>query len=157
MAGHLARKLCAAAGLAAALALGAGASGRADSGFIPVPRIVIYPGDPFVNDVLVDAPAGSVDSVGPYIRSRDELFGKVSQRTLLPGRPIPLQAVTNPRVVRSGATVKMIYIDGGLSIETTGAALQDGGVGDFIRLRNADSGVAVEGRVQADGSVLVGG
>jgi len=81
----------------------------------------------------------------------------VSQRTLLPGRPIPLQAVTNPRVVRSGATVKMIYIDGGLSIETTGAALQDGGVGDFIRLRNADSGVAVEGRVQADGSVLVGG
>lgn len=157
MTGSLGRKIWAAAGLSAALALAAGANCRADPAFIPVPKAVIYPGDPLVNDVLVDAPVESVDAAGAIVRSRDELSGKVSQRTLLPGRPIPLQAVTNPRVIRSGSSIKMIYVDGGLRIETTGAALQDGGVGDFIRLRNTDSGVAVEGRVQADGSVLVGG
>ena len=31
----------------------------------------------------------------------------------------------------------MVYIDGGLQIVTTGAALQDGGVGDTIKVRNS--------------------
>ena len=51
----------------------------------------------------------------------------------------------------------MVYIDGGLQIVTTGAALQDGAVGDFIKLRNVDSGVTVIRPVQADGTVLVSG
>ena len=51
----------------------------------------------------------------------------------------------------------MVYIDGGLQIVTTGAAMQDGAVGDYIKLRNVDSGVVVSGQVQADGTVLVSG
>ena len=36
---------------------------------------------------------------------------------------------------------------------TTGAALQDGSIGDVVRVRNSDSGVTVSGAVQPDGSV----
>ena len=38
---------------------------------------------------------------------------------------------------------------------TTGAALQDGSIGDVVRVRNSDSGVTVSGAVQPDGSVKV--
>ena len=51
----------------------------------------------------------------------------------------------------------MIYIDGGLFITATGDALQDGVVGQTVKLRNEDSGVTVSGRVRADGAVQVGG
>jgi flagella basal body P-ring formation protein FlgA len=69
----------------------------------------------------------------------------------------PLHGIDNPRVVVNGAQVQMVYIDGGLQIVTTGAALQDGAVGDFIKLRNVDSGVVISGQIQADGTVLVSG
>jgi flagella basal body P-ring formation protein FlgA len=35
--------------------------------------------------------------------------------------------------------------------------LQDGFVGQTIKVRNADSGVTLTGRVRSDGSVLVSG
>ena len=53
--------------------------------------------------------------------------------------------------------MKLVYSEGGLLIMTEGAALQDGGVGDIVRVRNSDSGVTVTGAVQPDGSVKVGG
>jgi len=143
--------------LTVAVILAAALPAAADPAYVPVPKVMIYPGDGFSNDTLTDAPAASLDIGANDVRSRAELLGKVAQRTLLPGRPIPLQALTNPRVVRSGSAVKMLYVDGGLRIEASGTALQDGGVGDLIHLRNADSGVAVDGRIQVDGTVLVGG
>jgi len=59
--------------------------------------------------------------------------------------------------VRNGAAVRIEYRDGALTIAVAGEALQDGGVGDFVKLRNADSGVTVSGQVQADGTVQVSG
>jgi flagellar basal body P-ring formation protein FlgA len=53
--------------------------------------------------------------------------------------------------------VRLIYADGGLLIMTSGAALQDGSIGEVVRVRNSDSGVTVSGAVQPDGSVKVGG
>jgi flagellar basal body P-ring formation protein FlgA len=40
---------------------------------------------------------------------------------------------------------------------TTGAALQDGSIGDVVKVRNDDGGVTVSGAVQPDGSVRVSG
>ena len=55
------------------------------------------------------------------------------------------------------AEVKLIYAEGDLVITTTGAALQDGSIGDIVRVRNSESGVTVSGAVQPDGSVRVSG
>ena len=124
---------------------------------VPAARVVIYPGDIINDSMLEDISVADAQDDAPYALSRRDVVGKASGRTLLPGYPIPLQALVNPRVIRNGAVVKMMYVDGPLSIETIGAAMQDGGPGDWIHLRNVDSGVPVEGRVQADGTVLVGG
>ena len=97
------------------------------------------------------------DPFGPYAQDRSEVVGKAARLTLLPGRPIPLRGIVNPRVVVNGAEVKLVYIDGGLSIMTTGAALQDGTIGEMVKVRNTDSGVTILGRVMPDGTVRVGG
>jgi flagellar basal body P-ring formation protein FlgA len=123
----------------------------------PTPKAVIYPGDVIRGDMLLDEAKPARDSGGPYIEDRDLIVGKVARLTLLPGHAIPFAGVANRRLVANGGEVTLVYSEGGLTIVTTGAALQDGSIGDFVRVRNSDSGVTVMGAVQADGSVMVGG
>ena len=124
----------------------------------PTPKSVIYPGDVIRDDMLADRPEGGVrDGGGPFVDDRALIVGKVARLTLLPGHAIPFAAVSNRKVVANGAEVKLIYAEGDLLIVTTGAALQDGSIGDVVRVRNSDSGVTVSGAVQPDGSVKVGG
>jgi flagellar basal body P-ring formation protein FlgA len=66
-------------------------------------------------------------------------------------------AINNPRAVVNGAEVRLIYSDGGLTIAASASALQDGAIGDVIKVRNTDSGLTVSGVIQADGSVRVSG
>jgi flagellar basal body P-ring formation protein FlgA len=123
----------------------------------PTPRVVIYPGDVIRDDMLADVTDAARDGSGPFVEQRALIVGKVARLTLLPGHAIPFSGVSNRKVVANGAEVKLIYSEGGLVIMTTGAALQDGSIGDIVRVRNSDSGVTVSGAVQPDGSVRVSG
>ena len=130
----------------------------AQSSLTPIPRAVIYPGEIIRDDMLVDASDEEIEmQTGAVARMRSALVGKMARRTLLPGRAIALAAIDNPRLVIIGTEVKLIYSEGGLRIVTSGAALQDGAVGDTVKVRNSDSGVTVSGLVQADGTVRIGG
>ena len=131
--------------------------GAAQEAPAPTPRVVIYPGDIIRDDMLADITSAARDGSGPFIESRSLIVGKVARLTLLPGHAIPFTGVSNRKLVTNGAEVRLIYSDGGLIIMTTGAALQDGSIGDIVRVRNNDSGVTVSGAVQPDGSVNVSG
>jgi flagella basal body P-ring formation protein FlgA len=135
-----------------------GGGAEAQDSTLPTPRVVIYPGDIIQNDMLMDAPADEVQGVvGTVVETRSELIGKRAIRTLLPGRAILAIAVGNPRAVVNGAEVTLVYSEGDLKIVAAASALQDGGVGDVIKVRNIDSGLTISGTVQADGSVRVSG
>ncbi len=121
------------------------------------PKVVIYPGDVIRDDMLADDSQAVRQGQGPFVESRALIVGKVARLTLLPGRAIPFSGVSNRKLVSNGAEVKLIYSEGGLLIMTTGAALQDGSIGDIVRVRNSDSGVTVSGAVQPDGTVRVSG
>ncbi len=123
----------------------------------PTPRVVIYPGDVIRDDMLADNPLAVRQGPGPFVEFRALIVGKVARLTLLPGHAIPFSGVSNRKVVSNGAEVKLVYSEGGLLIMTTGAALQDGSIGDIVRVRNSDSGVTVSGAVQPDGTVRVSG
>lgn len=91
-----------------------------------------------------------------YVLNISQIEGKVSKRTLLPGKAIPLSALGEPTVVFRGKTTKMIFKSGDLTITALGRPLDDGGTGEWIKIRNIDSGRLVSGVVLADGSVQVG-
>lgn len=129
----------------------------ADNALAPSPRNIIYPGDVISDNLLIEAPIAAPPYSGPVAMSANDIVGMVATRTLLPGQSIPMAAVAPPRVLRAGAPVTMIYVDGGLTIEASGSALQDGAAGQIVKVRNDDSGVTVSGRVRPDGSVLVSG
>ncbi len=123
---------------------------------VPAPKQVIYPGDVIRDAMLTDI---SVDEAsaddGSIVGSRAALIGKIAKRTLLPGREILAIAIENPRAVANGAHVTLVYRDGALTIVTSAQALEPGGVGDTIKVRNDDSGLTVSGKIQPDGSVGV--
>lgn len=137
------------------------ASGRADAqrNTVPVPVMIIYPGDLITDELLADRDFSADPGAGQMagVRMRAELVGKAARRTLLPGQPIPANAVSAPKVVSNGAKVRMLFEDGGLRITALGTALQSGSAGDTIAVRNMSSGLTVSGIVQTDGSVYIGG
>jgi flagella basal body P-ring formation protein FlgA len=137
--------------------LGLAASAGAQEARAPSPKRIIYPGDVIAEEMLVETPLAAPAYAGPVAMSAGDVVGMAAIRTLLPGQSIPMSAVAPPRVLRAGAPVKMVYVDGGLTITASGSALQDGAVGQTVKVRNDDSGVTVSGRVRADGSVLVDG
>lgn len=131
----------------------------AESNILPVPNVIIYPGEVIRDQSLVDRDfsADSPASKFPAIDTREAIVGKVARRTLLPGSPIPRNAVGEPKAIASGAKVRLLFEYGGLAITAYGTALQAGSVGEIISVRNLGSGLTVSGAVQADGSVRVGG
>jgi len=141
----------------AAIAASCAIPAVAQEAFAPTPRVVIYPGDVIRDDMLADAAEAARDGSGPFVEQRSLIVGKVARLTLLPGHAIPFSAVSNRKLVANGAEVKLTYSEGGLLIMTTGSALQDGSIGDIVKVRNDDSGVTVSGAVQPDGSVSVSG
>ncbi len=129
----------------------------AQEGLLPTPKAVIYPGDLILDEMLVDLPNAARDGSGPFVNSRSLIVGKAAKLTLLPGHAIPFSGVSNRKLVSNGAEVKLVFSEDDLVITTTGAALQDGSIGDIVKVRNDDSGVTVSGAVQPDGSVRVSG
>ncbi len=126
---------------------------------LPAPGVTIYPGDIIKDSWLVDHeyPSGIATTRGDIILNRAAIVGKIARRTLLPGAPIPSNAVADPKIVANGAKVRIVFEEEGLTITAYAAALQAGGVGEVISLRNLDSGLTISGTVQPDGSVRVGG
>ena len=99
--------------------------------------------------------ASNLLGVALFIEGRTTLVGRMARRTLLPGQPIPTNAVEDPWAVARGAVVKVIVEDSGLWIVTYGSALQSGATGALIPVRNVDTGVIIRGVVQPDGTVKV--
>jgi flagellar basal body P-ring formation protein FlgA len=148
-----------AVGIVVALAmamLGAGAALAATLD-LPVPRVTIYPGDTISADQLADrAFLAHTVTRSSVFDDRQALIGKVARRTLLPGQPVAVHAVRDPYLVNQGKSSLVIFESGGLTITTQAIALQNGGAGDVITLRNPDSGTVIQGTVEHDGTVRVG-
>jgi flagella basal body P-ring formation protein FlgA len=128
----------------------------ADEKRLPVPAVSIRAGELIRDDMIAErAFAPNLLGVALFIESRQVLVGRMARRALLPGQPIPTNAVDDPWTVARGAMVKVVVEDSGLSIVTYGSALQSGAAGALIQVRNSDTGVIIKGIVQADGTVRV--
>src|SRR5262245_60192859 len=125
---------------------------------LPVPRVTLYPGDAITEDHLTErAFIAHTVARSTIHATRESLIGKVARRTLLPGQPIPLNAVRDPYLVTQGKNAMVILEEGGLTITASAMALQNGGVGDLVTLRNLDSGMVIKGTVAPDGTVRLAG
>src|SRR6266567_3255213 len=128
----------------------------ADERRLPVPAVSLRVGELIRDDMIAErAFAPNVLGVAMFIEGRQVLVGRMARRALLPGQPIPTNAVEDPWTIARGAMVKVVVEDSGLSIVTYGAAMQAGAPGALITVRNTDTGVIIRAIVQPDGTVKV--
>ena len=81
---------------------------------------------------------------------------KVVARVSIPSGEVVLERfVEVPFAVKRGQLVKIVAKKGGIYVETLGRALQNGRVGDIIRVKNVYSGKVIEGRVENEETVVV--
>jgi len=121
---------------------------------LPVPAVTLYPGDVIADVHLVDRAFRVAGRVA--VDNRLSLVGKVVRRTLLPGQPIPLNAVDDPKVVRRGVPTQVVFRESDLVITGIVEPMASASVNEMVKARNPDSGLIVVGVVQADGTIRVG-
>lgn len=124
---------------------------------LPVPAVTIYPGDTISETMLKDRVfPGSYRFRTAVVEAPRVLVGKTARRTLLPGEPIPMNAIDDPKLVTRGVQAAILFEEGGLSILGVGIPLQSGALGETIQVKNVDSGRIITGRVQPDGRIRIG-
>lgn len=102
---------------------------------------------------LADVPLASLP--GAALRLSSDLVGKEVQRALLPGRPIVATSVREPRAVRRGDQVQIAFTGAGIALTAPGRALQDGVLGEEIRVVNLASNRTITATAAGSGRVTV--
>lgn len=141
------------------LALSSGAAGpaRAAELVLPVPTVTIYQGDIIKESMLrLQSYPETFKARAAVIDAPLAMVGRTARRMLLPGEPVPVNAVDDPRLVSRGAPTQIVFEENGLFITTVGSPLQNGGLGELIRVRNSDTGRIILGTVMADGRIRTG-
>lgn len=90
-----------------------------------------------------------------YLTSLDEVAGMQARRTISPGTPLNKYMLAKPDVIKRGAMVSILVRMGDLEVTAAGEAMQSGGVGDTIRVRNVNSKKVVTAQVLDGTSVLI--
>ena len=124
---------------------------------VHIPNRVIYPGETVDIAALKEVTLKPGKVIPPAVVFRiPQIEGKVAKRTLLPGRYIPATSLREAWLVEQGASVQVMFVSGSLTISATAVTLQSGAAGDFVKVRNIDTGKVFSGTVMADGSIRVG-
>jgi len=92
---------------------------------------------------------------GPVLTRSSDLVGMRVKRSVQAGRVWQPRDIETVPVVRRGELVRLRLQSGGLRIDGTGKAGEDGRLGDFIRVLNVVSKRYVTGRVDEEGTVHV--
>ncbi len=144
-------------GVVVALLLAVMAPAAAATMDLPVPRTTIYPGDTISADQIMDrAFLAHTVTRSTVFDSREALIGKVARHRLLPGQPVPVNAIRDAYLVNIGKASLVTFEVDGLSITMHAIAMDNGAIGDVVKLRNPDSGVIIQGTVGRDGTVRLG-
>ncbi len=124
-------------------------------GYAVVPTAMIYPGEPITRNQVTEVPVTNPNIAPGYADNIEAVIGKVSKKTLVSGRIIPLGELRDPFTIQRAATVRITYSKGGMKLSASGTALEDAMTGDLVRVRNRDTGVTVSGTAMQDGTVEV--
>lgn len=85
----------------------------------------------------------------------DELIGMAAKREIKPASAVDVSQIRRPLLVTKGDLVTIEMQNGGMSLSTQGKALDEGSMGDVIKVTNIRSNKIVEARVNGANKVEV--
>ena len=92
----------------------------------------------------------------PTLSDPKQAIGMAAKRALSEGTELRPTMLKQPVIIKRGDQTVITAGSGGLSVRMTGKALEDGVLGEQIRVQNLSSKRTIQGEVQRDGSVLIG-
>ena len=92
-----------------------------------------------------------------YYTEADQVKGMQAKRPMSAGDILTRQRSESVPLIRQGDAVELVVDSGNMQLSTQGVALQDGGAGVRIRVKNQESGKILHGEVLAAGIVRMGG
>ncbi|PKU26010.1 flagellar basal body P-ring formation chaperone FlgA [Telmatospirillum siberiense] len=84
-----------------------------------------------------------------------QIVGMTPRQTIRSGQMVSTADLQKPVAVARGALVTMVLKYGSMSLSTQGHAVEQGSVGDLIRVTNSHSNLTVEGRIEGPNVVSV--
>ncbi len=81
------------------------------------------------------------------VQDENTLLGKTVRRPIRGHKTLNVNDIMRPIAIASGTRVMMHFRIGSLKLTALGRALQDGGIGDTIRLMNLSSKKTIEGKI----------
>ncbi len=95
----------------------------------------------------------SIDIRGDIVINPDQIVGRSARQNLTPGRLIRLSDTEIPVSIKRGQKINLVYKAGQLELTAIGRAMEDGRVGDHIRVTNGSSKNPLQGTVLANNNV----
>ena len=89
------------------------------------------------------------------VLNAEDLLGTTPRRNVSAGQVVRSDDIEKPRMINRGDLITMVFNNSGMILTTKGKALQDGALGDHIRVSNAGSGRQIEARVTNTKEVTV--
>jgi flagella basal body P-ring formation protein FlgA len=91
-----------------------------------------------------------------YIQAEEEIIGKAAKRYIAAKTPLTASHLRRPQLVKKGSIVNIALIDGAMRLTTQGRSLENGSLGDTIRIKNTRTKRIIEAKVTGASSAKVG-
>ena len=133
--------------------------------FVPVQlaqiEAVVVSRRPLVRGQTLEAGDLALDEVDvsglhrPYFSRIEDLVGMRSKRTVDSGEILHAGLLDREKLVRRGSQVQILASGEGLQVRMRGKAMDDGGRGDRVKVKNLNSGRVISGTVAGPGLIEV--
>jgi flagella basal body P-ring formation protein FlgA len=101
----------------------------------------------------IDLPQNRIAN-GTLMNERD-LINMTPRRVASAGKPVNSNELEHPKMVGRGEDVTLVFANGGMMLSVKGKAMQDGAMGDSIRVSNTGSNKNLTGIVTAHREVTI--
>lgn len=122
---------------------------------VPVLLKPVKNGESIVTENLATHEVDRRNIFASTVTTSAELVGTIATRALAAGQPINRLHVRTARAVMRDSGVKVVFNRPGISLAGSGKALEDGNVGEMVRVLNLATRTTLSGQVVADGVVEI--
>ena len=122
---------------------------------VPVLKTQLQKGELITADDIEYLDVRNSDLSSNIIVSAEQLVGMSPRRGLSPFKPMTASDIVSPVLVKKGEIVTMVLQNAEMTLTTQGKALENGAVGETVRIVNSSSGQSVEGVVTAMKTVSI--
>jgi flagella basal body P-ring formation protein FlgA len=91
-----------------------------------------------------------------YIQNEAEIIGMAARRYIAARTPLTLNHMERPQLIKKGGIVNIALISGAMRLTTQGRSLENGSLGDIIRIKYIRTKKIIEAKVTGTASAKIG-